>query len=322
LFFRQFWYFVFTFVFIFVTFFNLTDPGLLTLRLFTFAFTIPLSVQKILHLKIFTHGVFKMADKRKIHVLSRQCATGKNCARDRPPWFSHEVCFRNLLATKDDCTDVTVILDGISNTHFAHDYGVNVVQVSGNSDAGAYFQLTRVFEDMYRNNAIQSDDIVYICEDDYVHRPGWPQVLREGLELFDYVTLYDHPDKYPGNPTQVDEVMRTVPAIQVSPTTHWRTACSTTNTVACLASTLLADLPVHKFFCTLSHVKVDHEQFLQLWMRGRTLGSCMPSVSTHCMTSHMAPLIDWKQVVQNTRYGGVTDEHGVTASFSIPSCAR
>jgi hypothetical protein len=39
-------------------------------------------------------------------------------------------------------------------------------------------------------------DFFYFCEDDYIHKVGAVNTLLIGLKNFDYVTLYDHPDKY------------------------------------------------------------------------------------------------------------------------------
>ncbi|CAE7860296.1 flbA [Symbiodinium microadriaticum] len=42
----------------------------------------------------------------------------------------------------------------------------------------------------------EEEDIAYFVEDDYLHLPNAPQILREGIHVADYITLYDHPDKY------------------------------------------------------------------------------------------------------------------------------
>ena len=44
-----------------------------------------------------------------------------------------------------------------------------------------------------------SKDIIYILENDYLHKSGWPEHLMSAIKTFgsdNYYTLYDHPDKY------------------------------------------------------------------------------------------------------------------------------
>jgi hypothetical protein len=80
------------------------------------------------------------------------------------------------------------------------------------------------------------DDSVYLLEDDYIHKPGSSLALSEGLLLADYVTLYDHPDKYrlaaeSGNRFNHQKLHPTI--LYASPTSHWRETNSTTMTFAC-----------------------------------------------------------------------------------------
>ena len=39
-------------------------------------------------------------------------------------------------------------------------------------------------------------DIYYFVEDDRLHLPRQKSFLAAGLKCFDFVSLYDHPDKY------------------------------------------------------------------------------------------------------------------------------
>ena len=52
--------------------------------------------------------------------------------------------------------------------------------------------------DYVTNKKFHPDTILYFVEDDYLHLPGWLDVLLEGFSIpeADYVTLYDHKDKY------------------------------------------------------------------------------------------------------------------------------
>jgi DNA-binding NarL/FixJ family response regulator len=51
---------------------------------------------------------------------------------------------------------------------------------------------------------LDDEEIVYFLENDYLHKPEADKVLQSAFDMhlgIEYVTLYDHPDKYmePGN---------------------------------------------------------------------------------------------------------------------------
>lgn len=237
-----------------------------------------------------------------IHVFVRHCESVNS--KQRPDWFDKEKAFRNLLETASFYSDdnskisVTVVLDAENDnnkTHFSYKYPkVNVVVRRGGTDAHSFLNLLDHIEK--QNDIIDPEDIVYILEDDYVHFPGWHKVLREAFDLkvADYVTLYDHPDKYD------QTIYKGLQShIYKSQSTYWRSTPSTTNTYAMKYKTLLNSLHIHKKY---SDTKVgytfDHDKFLHLGRIGYKLISCMHGYSSHVETNHLSPFVDWQKVLQ------------------------
>ena len=110
----------------------------------------------------------------------------------RPDWFSYEKCYRSI---KDADVDLYILLDGTKDQHhFQFDAEDNVIEFTGGSDAQSLLFCLEFIE----KQKLDPEDIVYIVEDDYYHLDGWSQILSEAFNTFDvdYVTLYDHPDKY------------------------------------------------------------------------------------------------------------------------------
>jgi GT2 family glycosyltransferase len=126
------------------------------------------------------------------------------------------------------------------------------------------------------------DEIVYLVEDDYLHLPDAEQILIEGVERADYVSLYDHPDKYmsPGpNPLVRDggEASKVI----LTRSTHWKYTNSTTMTFAAKAGTLKQDYNLLKQHCEYD-IPLDFRMFTHLLQRGRKLITPIPGRSTHC----------------------------------------
>ena len=145
---------------------------------------------------------------------------------------------------------------------------------------------------------VPDDTIIYFLEDDYLHRPDELLVVFEGFPLeTNYVSLYDHLDKYidKGYDDLVSKVM-------VSENSHWRTVPSTCNTYAARLGTLKADysvgintlvthlLMVFQWTMQSSVIKIDH--------LGRRLITPMPGYATHCDLLH-SPTIDWEEIIKN-----------------------
>jgi len=167
-------------------------------------------------------------------------------------------------------------------------------------------------------------DVVYLLEDDYIHLPGSRKLLEEGLSFADYVTLYDHPNKYvldsvSRNPFNFKQIHKT--RLYVTQGTHWRETDSTTMTFACKVSTLVEDLDVwkkytkgripddfHSFMSITQGEPSDLLSFLFRKMKEETfilgknivfrkklkkLISAVPARATHAEVKYLAPVIDW-----------------------------
>jgi glycosyltransferase involved in cell wall biosynthesis len=193
--------------------------------------------------------------------------------KKRPPHFSREACHRNLLATAKDRAH--------GGDHFLKG---KAIEIQEGSEARSFLRQLNFVKDL----PLHPDTIVYFLEDDYLHRPGWVDVLFEGFSLgADYVTLYDHRDKYTMYPKLRSQIFAT-------PSCHWRTTPSTTNTYAMRFSTLLEDFLIHRRFSLARNITADHDKFCFLGKKGRVLISSMPGFSTHADPEFVSPCIDWE----------------------------
>jgi hypothetical protein len=142
------------------------------------------------------------------------------------------------------------------------------------------------------------DEVFYLVEDDYLHLPDATRFLMEGLERADYVSLYDHPDKYlplarNGNVVvdgggEVTRLIRTA-------STHWKHTHSTTMTFAARVGTLRADKPLFAPYVERPHPN-DFRAFVMVIGAGRTLLTPVPARSTHGEIGVESPLVDWRAV--------------------------
>jgi glycosyltransferase involved in cell wall biosynthesis len=230
----------------------------------------------------------------KIKIFVRHCNSSSNSiGKSRPEWFSRKKCWDNLLTTIDKDTDVTVMFDGEPNEeHFLYNDTRNytLVKKYGGNDGQSFLNLV---EYVYEQN-IDDNTVLYFVEDDYYHKPGWTNVMREGFEYIgvDYITLYDHADKY-FLPMYNDLQSKII----ATPSSHWRTTPSTTNTYAMLAKTFRKHYNIHKEYCDLEKGYTrDHDKFMKLWEIGSNLISCIPGYSTHCETEYLSPCTDWSKI--------------------------
>jgi hypothetical protein len=244
-------------------------------------------------------------ETRKLHIYYRHVhakaeASSRDPNKRRPAWFSYEACFRNLLSTiiadpLGSRVELTLVFDGteadflddFSSRYFANkDYGIKLQFIKGGSDRNS----SLISLHMANTADMPDDDLIYILENDYLHQPGWVSKVFElyssGI-VFDYVSLYDHRDKY-----FLDIYKELTAKIFVSHSHHWRTAPSTCASFVMSKKVLreeyethIAGIPDYFLFG-----KLTNEQ-------KRILLTPIPGLATHCMEGYLSPVIDWTKVI-------------------------
>lgn len=215
---------------------------------------------------------------KSIRVFVRHCNYSDISGRKkRPSGFSHQKCYQNLLDTIDSRVQVTHFLDTYHpGNHFIRPHAIVIKE---GTEAGSFLRMIEHVAKL----PLKPDTVVYFLEDDYLHRLGWVDVLLEGFTLpVEYVTLYDHRDKYIDYPDLVSK-------IYLTESTHWRTTPSTTNTYAMRFATFQKHYSIHERYSLHCKVSKDHEKFCHLAKEGATLISPIPGYSTHADPKYLTP---------------------------------
>ncbi|HHJ10234.1 MAG TPA: hypothetical protein ENK25_05005 [Bacteroidetes bacterium] len=233
-----------------------------------------------------------------IHIFQRHCwFSPSSVSKIRPEWFSREKCFQNLKNTivNDNRVKLTLVYDnaeGPLERHFiSTEKHYEIVEFTGGDDSRSLYNLLHYIIEQ----DIPDEDIVYVLEDDYVHRKGWVDIMLEGFNHTDakYVTLYDHRDKY-----FLHRYRNLKSKIVFSPSVHWRYVPSTTNTWSTKFKTLKKHFKIHEKFCkSRKGIARDNAKFNYLTKNNFFLISPIPAYSTHAETPFLSPVIDWEKVI-------------------------
>lgn len=229
--------------------------------------------------------------KRGVQIFFRDCYSSNNQNlpnRERPSfWKGKSECFHSLQVSFSSFADTTIVYDakhGYENQerHYLNHYPV--YKITEGTEASSFVHILEYIAS--RNFSVGT--IIYIVENDYMHRPGAAQALFEALSIpgVEYATLYDHNDKYLYYPDLTSKIF-------VTSSCHWRTIPSTTNTFATKIETLMRDLQTHISFSENRDVSDDNAKWLAL---NKTLVSPMPGYSTHCQQGLVSPIIDWSKI--------------------------
>jgi hypothetical protein len=213
--------------------------------------------------------------------------------KDKPDYINNQNCFKNALRTFNKA-NWWVIADNVGDEtkEYLNSKVKTVEYVSVGNGAGTF----NLALDIAIN--LPNDEIVYFLENDYLHKPEADKIIESGFDLgFDYVTAYDHPDKYlnpieGGNPFCSGRAEDT--RVYLGEQCHWKLTNSTTMTFAAKVKTLKEDEDILRKYTSTTH-PYDFQMFMELKQKGRRLASSIPGFATHGETDWLSPLTNWKQ---------------------------
>ena len=141
------------------------------------------------------------------------------------------------------------------------------------------------------------NEIVYFIENDYLHLPGSKRIIEEGLDEIgaDFVSLYDHPDKYIDGANPYVQGGGEMTRVMLSTSSHWKVTNSTTMTFASKVKTLRKTENILREYTQGSYPR-DFDMFVHLYNSAHYLVTPIPGYSTHGETAWLTPLIDWQKI--------------------------
>lgn len=240
----------------------------------------------------------------RLHVIYR--SVGHENLKGRPSWFDKRVGMASLLRAAAEATvaDLTFVNDGPipeDRTELMAGAG-RVIQLDAAGNSGSYRIALRAALD----STWPDEDLVYLCEDDYVHAVSALHCLygaARDLTSPAYFTLYDHPDLY-------DRHARSQSTVAFAASRHWRQVPSTCMTFAARLGALRRDRRIH-WAGTIPNTPRDQRIWqatlrtgpLALLPRRRSgpMVSPMPSLATHAEADQLAPGVDWEEVAADAR---------------------
>jgi len=216
----------------------------------------------------------------------------------KPEYINNEACLKNFCNVFfNHIYDIQIIADNCSDDTLAmikkYIDPANILKVSVGHGAGT-FNLA-----LDKALTYADDEIVYFIENDYLHKQGSPDILKQGFDLgAAFVSLYDHPDKYldpslGGNPYCEGGAEPT--RIYLSDSCHWKITNSTTMTFASKVVTLKRVESILRKWTTGSYPD-DFKMFLELREQNELLITSIPGYSTHGETRWLAPLTNWERI--------------------------
>jgi hypothetical protein len=212
----------------------------------------------------------------------------------KPKYINNRNCLWNAINVFKDA-DWSIIADNVSEKtdnmiqeYISRDH---IFYTSVGHGAGTF--------NIALDEALGYDDneIVYFCENDYLHKPDSQKIIEEGLNEIgaDFVSLYDHPDKYIDGANPYVQGGGEMTRVMLSTSSHWKVTNSTTMTFASKVKTLRKVENILREYTQGSYPR-DFDMFVSLYNSAHYLVTPIPGYSTHGETAWLTPLINWSKI--------------------------
>lgn len=239
---------------------------------------------------------------KKINIYYRLSDKGE--IKNKLTGITNRSCLENFLC-EFDSSEINIIADNVRDDTYEwlKSYGIKSLHRTSLGNSGSFWHC-------YEMALLRpAHEYVYFVENDYIHKEHSREVLIEGLDIADYVTLYDHPDKYIDGINPGVRNGGEVSKVYLTESTHWKKTNSTTMTFASKVGILKSDKFIFKLFSvgllnsnfpvTIKklmnrRVPADYRIFTYLTrLKKRLLISSIPGYSSHGETDYLSPLTKW-----------------------------
>jgi len=202
--------------------------------------------------------------------------------------------FLHFMNVFQEC-DIYVFADNVSEDTYqyliSHYDPSKVIRISlGNS--ASFMHIVR-----FAIQRFNLSEKVYFAEDDYIYKKIAPQIIEEGLDIADYSSGYDHPDKYmnhsEGGPNPYISEGGELTRVLVSKSIHWKLTNSCCMTFATRVATMREDYDVFNKYCQSGNPQDFTIFCILVQQKRRKLVSCIPGVSTHGQNEYLTKFVDW-----------------------------
>jgi hypothetical protein len=213
----------------------------------------------------------------------------------KPEYLTKKGCFLHFLKVFKSY-DIYVFADNVSEDTYSflqENIDNKKIIRTSLSNAGSFMYVLNFAIKNFDDN-----EKIYFAEDDYIYRENSPKIIEEGLDIANYSSGYDHPDKYinhkEGGPNPFIEKGGELTRVILTKSTHWKVTNSCCMTFATTLKMIKEDYKIFENHCSTTH-PYDFEIWCDLYKKGRKLVSCIPSVSTHGETQWLGKFIDWEK---------------------------